>query len=73
MLHVAIMAEHKGPRISVNCELDVIPRIDILCCYRQILNVSQSAAYQLAHNLESQKLQYAMEKHFHQFGWREIK
>jgi hypothetical protein len=24
------------------------------------------------HNLESQKLQYAMQKHLHQLGWREV-
>jgi DNA invertase Pin-like site-specific DNA recombinase len=40
---------------------------------KAILYVRQSSAYQVTHNLESQKLQYAMEKHLHQLGWREIK
>jgi DNA invertase Pin-like site-specific DNA recombinase len=39
---------------------------------KAILYVRQSSAYQVAHNLESQKLQYAMQKHLHQLGWREI-
>ena len=33
---------------------------------KAILHVRQSSAYQVAHNLESQKLQYAMESHLHQ-------
>jgi DNA invertase Pin-like site-specific DNA recombinase len=37
-----------------------------------ILYVRQSSAYQVAHNLESQKLQYGMQKHLHQLGWREV-
>lgn len=39
---------------------------------KAILYVRQSSAYQVTHNVESQKLQYAMEKHLHQLGWREI-
>jgi DNA invertase Pin-like site-specific DNA recombinase len=39
---------------------------------KAILYVRQSSAYQVAHNLESQKLQYAMEKRLDQLGWREV-
>jgi len=39
---------------------------------KAMLYVRQSSAYQVAHNLESQKLQYAMENHLHQLGWREV-
>jgi len=39
---------------------------------KAILYVRQSSAYQVIHNLESQKLQYAMEERLHQLGWREI-
>src|SRR5436305_9671525 len=39
---------------------------------KAILYVRQSSAYQVTHNLESQKLQYAMQKHLHQLGWREV-
>lgn len=39
---------------------------------KAILYVRQSSAYQVMHNLESQKLQYAMQKHLHQLGWREV-
>jgi predicted phosphoribosyltransferase len=39
---------------------------------KAILYVRQSSAYQVAHNLESQKLQYGMQKHLHQLGWREV-
>src|SRR4051795_1069065 len=39
---------------------------------KAILYVRQSSAYQVAHNLESQKLQYAMENHLHQLGWRDV-
>src|SRR5947208_4826132 len=39
---------------------------------KAILYVRQSSACQVTHNLESQKLQYAMQKHLHQLGWREI-
>jgi DNA invertase Pin-like site-specific DNA recombinase len=39
---------------------------------KAIVYVRQSSAYQVAHNLESQKLQYAMEKRLRQLGWCEI-
>ena len=39
---------------------------------KAILYVRQSSAYQVTHNLESQKLQYAMQKHLRQLGWSEI-
>jgi hypothetical protein len=37
-----------------------------------ILYIRQSSAYQVTHNLESQRLQYAMQDRLHQLGWREI-
>lgn len=39
---------------------------------KAILYVRQSSAYQVTHNLESQKLQYAMQERLRQLGWREI-
>ncbi len=39
---------------------------------KAILYVHQSSAYQVSHNLESQKLQYAMQERLQQLGWREI-
>ena len=39
---------------------------------KAILYIPQSSAYQVIHNLESQKLQYAMQKHLQQLGWREV-
>src|SRR5271157_940259 len=39
---------------------------------KAILYVRQSSPYQVMHNLESQKLQYAMEARLHQLGWHEI-
>src|SRR5215471_16874502 len=39
---------------------------------KAILYVRQSSPYQVIHNLESQKLQYAMEDRLHQLGWHEI-
>src|SRR5664280_1961902 len=39
---------------------------------KAILYVRQSSPYQVLHNLESQKLQYAMETRLRQLGWREI-
>ncbi|MGA9641348.1 MAG: recombinase family protein [Terriglobales bacterium] len=39
---------------------------------KAILYVRQSSPYQVVHNLESQKLQYAMEARLHQLGWHEI-
>ena len=39
---------------------------------KAILYVRQSSAYQVHHNVESQKLQYGMEERLRQLGWREI-
>jgi DNA invertase Pin-like site-specific DNA recombinase len=39
---------------------------------KAILYVRQSSAYQVNHNLESQKLQYAMKDRLRQLGWREV-
>ncbi len=39
---------------------------------KAILYIRQSSAYQVAHNLESQRLQYAMQDRLQQLGWREI-
>src|SRR5690242_13749407 len=39
---------------------------------KAILYVRQSSPYQVIHNLESQKLQYAMQERLQQLGWREI-
>jgi len=39
---------------------------------KAILYVRQSSPYQVIHNLESQKLQYAMEERLRHLGWREI-
>ena len=39
---------------------------------KAILYVRQSSPYQVTHNLESQKLQYAMEERLHQLGWCDI-
>jgi DNA invertase Pin-like site-specific DNA recombinase len=39
---------------------------------KAMLYVRQSSAYQVNHNLESQRLQYAMQDRLHQLGWREI-
>jgi DNA invertase Pin-like site-specific DNA recombinase len=39
---------------------------------RAILYIRQSSAYQVTHNIESQKLQYAMEDRLQRLGWREI-
>src|SRR6201989_1574449 len=39
---------------------------------KAILYVRQSSAYQVHHNLESQRLQYAMQDRLQQLGWREI-
>jgi hypothetical protein len=37
---------------------------------KAILYIRQSSAYQVTHNVESQKLQYAMELRLRQLGWR---
>jgi DNA invertase Pin-like site-specific DNA recombinase len=39
---------------------------------KAILYVRQSSAYQVNHNLESQRLQYAMQERLQQLGWREV-
>lgn len=39
---------------------------------KAILYVRQSSAYQVMNNLESQKLQYAMETHLRSLGWTEV-
>ncbi len=39
---------------------------------KAMLYVRQSSAYQVAHNVESQKLQYAMQQRLRDLGWREI-
>jgi hypothetical protein len=39
---------------------------------KAILYIRQSSAYQVSHNLESQKLQYAMQDRLQQLSWREI-
>lgn len=39
---------------------------------KAMLYVRQSCAYQVIHNPESQKLQYAMQERLRQLGWREI-
>jgi DNA invertase Pin-like site-specific DNA recombinase len=39
---------------------------------KAMLYVRQSSAYQVNHNLESQRLQYAMQDRVHQLGWRKV-
>jgi transposase InsO family protein len=39
---------------------------------KAILYIRQSSAHQVNHNLESQRLQYAMQDRLHHLGWREI-
>jgi DNA invertase Pin-like site-specific DNA recombinase len=39
---------------------------------KALLYVRQSSTYQVNHNLESQKLQYAMRQRLQILGWREI-
>src|SRR5438128_10648319 len=39
---------------------------------KAILYIRQSSAYQVSNNLESQRLQYAMQDRLQQLGWREI-
>jgi hypothetical protein len=39
---------------------------------KAILYIRQSTAYQVSHNLESQKLQYGMEPRSQELGWQEI-
>ena len=39
---------------------------------KAILYIRQSSPYQVLHNLESPKLQYAMQEHLRRLGWQEI-
>jgi DNA invertase Pin-like site-specific DNA recombinase len=39
---------------------------------KAVLYVRQSSAYQVTHNLESQKLQYGMQERLRQLGWEQI-
>ena len=39
---------------------------------KAVLYVRQSSPYQVEHNQESRKLQYAMKERLGQLGWREI-
>jgi DNA invertase Pin-like site-specific DNA recombinase len=39
---------------------------------KAILYIRQSSTYQVSNNLESQKLQYAMQQRLRQLGWRDI-
>lgn len=39
---------------------------------KAILYIRQSSLYQVNHNLESQKLQYAMEERLRRLGWRDV-
>lgn len=39
---------------------------------KAVLYVRQSSAYQVMHNVESQKLQYAMRERLEQLGWQDI-
>src|SRR5499425_3114406 len=39
---------------------------------KALLYVRQSSTYQVNHNLESQKLQYAMRQRLHMLGWKDI-
>jgi len=39
---------------------------------KAILYIRQSSPYQVLHNLKSQKLQYAMQKHLRRLGCQEI-
>jgi len=39
---------------------------------KALLYVRQSSTYQVNHNLESQKLQYAMRQRLHMLGWQDI-
>jgi len=39
---------------------------------KAMLYIRQSSTYQVNNNLESQKLQYAMQERLRQLGWRDI-
>jgi DNA invertase Pin-like site-specific DNA recombinase len=40
--------------------------------WKAMFYVRQSSAFQVTHNLESQKLQYAMQERIRQLGWKQI-
>jgi len=42
------------------------------CQRKAVLYVRQSSPYQVIHNLESQRLQYAMQERLKALGWREV-
>ena len=44
----------------------------ITCQRKAVVYVRQSSAYQVAHNLESQRLQYGMEQRLRQLGWDQV-
>jgi DNA invertase Pin-like site-specific DNA recombinase len=39
---------------------------------KAILYIRQSSTYQVSHNVESQRLRYAMQDRLHHLGWQEI-
>jgi hypothetical protein len=39
---------------------------------KAVLYIRQSSPYQVLHNVESQKLQYAMQDHLRRLGWQQI-
>jgi DNA invertase Pin-like site-specific DNA recombinase len=39
---------------------------------RSVLYIRQSSSYQVAHNLESQRMQYAMKQRLHDLGWADV-
>jgi DNA invertase Pin-like site-specific DNA recombinase len=39
---------------------------------KAMLYIRQSSTYQVSHNLESQRLQYAMQDRLRHLGWQEI-
>jgi DNA invertase Pin-like site-specific DNA recombinase len=39
---------------------------------KAVLYIRQSSPYQVLHNVESQKLQYAMQEHLRRLGWQQI-
>ena len=39
---------------------------------KAILYIRQSSVFQVAHNVESQKLQYAMRSRLEQLGWQQV-
>ena len=71
-----LLREHAGRRLaSPSCRRRPAMSEKIkrsIWSRKAILYVRQSSAYQVSHNLESQKLQYAMQERLQQLGWREI-